>query len=98
MSDQPYQDKLSPEAFQVCRKGATEMPFSGIYNYHWLDGIYVCACCERPLFDSKTKFNSGCGWPSFFQSLDDRVVYLPDHSHNMIRTEIKCAHLASYTG
>jgi len=98
MSQDPYKDKLSAEAFKVCRLAATEQPFSGLYNDHWLAGTYHCACCEEPLFHSKSKFNAGCGWPSFFQSITDQVNYLPDHTHYMIRTEIQCNACQSHLG
>jgi len=98
MSQDPYKDKLSNDAFKVCRLAATEQPFSGIYNDHWLEGTYHCACCEKPLFHSTSKFNAGCGWPSFFQSITDQVNYLPDHTHHMIRTEIQCKSCQSHLG
>lgn len=98
MSQDPYKDKLSDEAYRVCRLAATEHPFTGIYNDHWLEGIYHCACCECDLFSSKAKFDAGCGWPSFFESLKDNVNYLPDHTHGMIRTEIQCTHCQSHLG
>jgi len=98
MTDDLYKDKLSEEAFKVCRLAATERPFTGIYNDHWLTGTYLCACCEQPLFSSSTKFNAGCGWPSFFQSIAGQVTYFPDNSHHMIRTEIQCKHCQSHLG
>ena len=97
-NDALYKDKLSDDAYRVCRLAATEQPFSGKYNDHWLVGIYHCACCEQPLFESTTKFNAGCGWPSFYQSLDDRVKYLTDNSHGMQRVEIQCAACDSHLG
>ncbi|WP_286232477.1 peptide-methionine (R)-S-oxide reductase MsrB [Thalassotalea sediminis] len=97
-SDDDYKKQLSPEAYQVCRQGATEVPFSGKYNDHWQQGVYCCACCSQPLFESNTKFSAGCGWPSFYQSINDQVSYLPDHSHHMIRTEIQCSHCQSHLG
>lgn len=93
-----YKDKLSTDEYRVCRLAATEQPFSGIYNDHWLKGVYHCKCCEKPLFESLSKFNAGCGWPSFFESIDDRVKYLPDHTHNMQRTEIQCNECDSHLG
>ncbi|SET50677.1 peptide-methionine (R)-S-oxide reductase MsrB [Thalassotalea agarivorans] len=93
-----YKDKLSEDAYRVCRLGATEMPFSGKYNDHWQQGTYLCACCDTPLFSSEHKFESGCGWPSFYQGLDDAIVYLPDHSHNMNRIEIQCKQCNSHLG
>jgi peptide-methionine (R)-S-oxide reductase len=98
MNDDLYKDKLSEDAYRVCRLAATEQPFSGKFNDHWLSGTYSCACCEKPLFKSTAKFNAGCGWPSFFESLDDRVKYLTDHSHGMQRIEIKCANCDSHLG
>ncbi|OKY24956.1 peptide-methionine (R)-S-oxide reductase MsrB [Thalassotalea sp. PP2-459] len=97
-TDDEYKKQLSPEAFNVCRQGATEMPFSGKYNDHWQKGVYHCACCEQPLFESTAKFNAGCGWPSFFQSIENQVNYLPDHTHHMVRTEIQCKHCQSHLG
>lgn len=96
--DALYKDKLSDEAFRVCRLAATERPFTGIYNDHWLAGSYLCACCESPLFSSGDKFDAGCGWPSFSDSIAGKVNYLPDNSHNMQRTEIKCSQCDSHLG
>jgi peptide-methionine (R)-S-oxide reductase len=98
MSTDDYKSKLSPEAFKVCRLAATEHPFSGIYNEHWLLGVYTCACCDEPLFESEKKFNAGCGWPSFYQSIDKQVSYIEDNSLGMQRTEIQCANCQSHLG
>lgn len=98
MRDQDYKDKLSPEAYQVCRLGATEYPFSGKYNDFWESGKYLCACCDALLFHSETKFNAGCGWPSFWESEPRAITYLEDSSHNMMRTEIQCSHCSSHLG
>jgi len=98
MSNDIYKEKLSEDAYNVCRLAATERPFTGEYNDHWLAGIYLCACCDIPLFSSGAKFDAGCGWPSFFECIDDRVSYLPDHSHHMIRTEIQCKQCQSHLG
>ena len=81
---------LSPEQYKILRKKGTELPFSGKYNSHFEDGIYLCAGCNTTLFDSKSKFDSGCGWPSFDASLSDKVKYSIDKSMGMIRTEILC--------
>ena len=86
----PYKDKLSPDAYRVCRLAATEQPFSGKYNDHWQAGTYVCTCCKQPLFHSSSKFDAGCGWPSFFQAIDDSIIEKADFSHNMQRIEIQC--------
>ena len=98
MNDSEYKKKLSPEAFAVCRQAATERPFSGKYNDHWQAGTYLCVCCQKPLFMSDHKFNAGCGWPSFYQSIDKNVSYHQDLSHHMVRTEIKCSHCDSHLG
>jgi len=98
MKDDHYKEKLSEEAFKVCRLAATEQPFTGIYNDHWQLGNYLCACCDTPLFSSNSKFNAGCGWPSFFAAIEDKVLYLDDSSHNMKRIEIQCRHCQSHLG
>lgn len=93
-----YKNKLSEDAYKVCRLAATEQPFTGIYNDHWQSGIYLCACCDKPLFSSESKFDAGCGWPSFFEIIKGNVAYLEDPSHNMSRTEIQCQHCQSHLG
>jgi peptide-methionine (R)-S-oxide reductase len=98
MQDDNYKNKLSPEAYQVCRLAATEHPFSGKYNDHFLKGSYYCACCDRELFSSESKFNSGCGWPSFYQGLPQRILYVEDNSLGMKRIEIKCNQCDSHLG
>lgn len=93
-----YKDKLSEDAYKVCRLAATERPFTGIYNDHWQHGTYLCACCDKPLFESESKFDAGCGWPSFYKSIPDNVAYLEDLTHNMERIEIQCSHCKSHLG
>lgn len=93
-----YKNKLSEDAYKVCRLAATEQPFSGIYNDHWQLGVYHCACCEKPLFESNAKFDAGCGWPSFFDSIDNQISYKEDNSHFMSRVEILCTHCDSHLG
>lgn len=86
-----WQAQLSPEAFYVTRQSGTERPFSGKYNDHNEKGIYRCVCCQTPLFASDTKFDAGCGWPSYFAPLNpDNVREEADYSHGMVRTEILC--------
>ncbi|WP_394174517.1 peptide-methionine (R)-S-oxide reductase MsrB [Thalassotalea litorea] len=97
-SNDKYKQMLSPEAYQVCRLGATEAPFSGKYCDHWQSGTYQCACCQQSLFSSTAKFQSGCGWPSFNEAIAGKIRYLPDHSHHMVRTEIQCSHCQSHLG
>ncbi len=96
--DDHYKDKLTDAAYKVCRLAATEQPFSGIYNDHWQQGTYHCACCEQALFSSDSKFNAGCGWPSFFASIETKVAYKPDNSLLMQRVEIQCAACQSHLG
>ncbi|OUS27152.1 peptide-methionine (R)-S-oxide reductase [Thalassotalea sp. 42_200_T64] len=97
-TDDKYKDMLSADAFQVCRLGATEAPFSGKYCEHWQQGTYTCVCCQQSLFNSTSKFQSGCGWPSFNLAIDGAVEYLPDNSHAMSRTEIRCNSCQSHLG
>ena len=78
-----WREELSDEQFQVCRLGATERPFSGKYNDTKAPGIYHCACCDAPLFDSDAKFDTGCGWPSYFahccRRLNMHILVASDH-------------------
>ncbi|HNL40836.1 MAG TPA: peptide-methionine (R)-S-oxide reductase, partial [Ottowia sp.] len=77
-----------PLAFQVTRHAATERPFSGRYERHWQDGSYHCICCGARLFESDTKFDAGCGWPSFWQAaLPGAIEERRDTSHGMVRVE-----------
>lgn len=98
MLEDKYKNKLSSAAYNVCRLGATEQPYSGVYNEHWEEGNYLCACCDTPLFQSQHKFNAGCGWPSFYLSVSDAIAYLEDSSHGMLRTEIQCMQCQSHLG
>jgi peptide-methionine (R)-S-oxide reductase len=94
-----WQKQLSPEQFYVTRKAGTEPPFSGKYWKEKTPGTYVCACCGEPLFDSGTKFDSGTGWPSFWQPLAaDRVNEHTDSTHGMVRTEARCARCDAHLG
>ncbi|KGJ87653.1 peptide-methionine (R)-S-oxide reductase MsrB [Colwellia psychrerythraea] len=93
-----YKDKLTEDAYKVCRLAATEQPFSGIYNDHWQQGTYHCACCDKPLFSSASKFDAGCGWPSFFSAIENEVAYKSDDSLHMQRIEIQCENCQSHLG
>lgn len=93
-----WKDKLSPEEYYVLRQKGTERPFSGKYNMHFEKGTYVCNACKTSLFESGTKFDSGCGWPSFDQALEGKIEYIQDRSHGMIRTEIVCVNCQSHLG
>jgi peptide-methionine (R)-S-oxide reductase len=84
-----YKEKLTEEQYQVTRCGGTERAFSGQYDKHYEKGIYTCVCCDAPLFTSDTKFNSGTGWPSYFQPASPAALHeIEDKSHGMRRTEV----------
>ena len=87
-----------PGAEQVTRYAATERPFTGKYNAHWADGSYHCICCGAKLFDSDTKFDAGCGWPSFSQAVPGAIKEVVDQSHGMRRVETVCAECGSHLG
>ncbi len=87
-----------PGAFQVTRQAATERPYSGKYERVWADGSYHCICCGAKLFDSQTKFDAGCGWPSFSEAVPGAIRELRDFSHGMIRTETVCAQCGAHLG
>ncbi|ATB64012.1 peptide-methionine (R)-S-oxide reductase MsrB [Pseudomonas mosselii] len=90
---------LDPAQYQVCRLKGTERPFSGKYNSERGDGIYHCVCCDLPLFDAETKFDSGCGWPSFYAPIKEAaMIEIRDTSHGMIRTEVTCARCDAHLG
>ena len=94
-----WRDKLTPEEFNVCREKGTERPFTGEYWDTTEEGVYNCRCCGEPLFLSDTKFDAGCGWPSFFQPADAEVILEErDTSHGMVRTEVMCKKCGSHIG
>jgi peptide-methionine (R)-S-oxide reductase len=98
-TEQEWRELLTREEFRVLRKKGTERPFTNKYDEHFEPGTYACAACGQELFSSDTKFNSGCGWPAFYASLaGDRVVFTPDRSHGMVRTEVTCARCDSHLG
>jgi len=87
-----------PLAYQVTRHAATERPFSGKYEAHRADGSYHCICCDAKLFDSATKFNAHCGWPSFSQAIPGAITEITDHSLGMTRVETVCATCGAHLG
>jgi peptide-methionine (R)-S-oxide reductase len=98
-SDEGWRERLDPLQFEVARKGGTERAFTGIYWDNHEDGTYRCVACGQALFSSGTKFESGTGWPSFWEPLaDDRVELVRDTTHGMVRTEVRCARCGSHLG
>lgn len=98
-SNDQWREQLSPEQFQVAREGGTERAFSGIYWNHKGQGTYQCVCCGADLFSSDTKFDSGTGWPSFWDgAARDAITTHRDVSHGMVRTEIRCSHCDAHLG
>ncbi len=98
-SDAEWRQQLTPEQYRVLREHGTERAFTGKYADHHEDGVYVCAGCGAPMFDAKTKFESGTGWPSFYQPADPATVETKtDRSLFMSRTEVHCARCAGHMG
>lgn len=97
-SEAQWKEELGEERYRILRGKGTERPYSGSYNLHFDDGHYRCGACQTPLFDSGNKFESGCGWPSFDDSLEGAIEYVRDKSFGMIRTEILCATCGSHLG
>ena len=98
-SKEEWKKVLSDDVFEITRNQGTEYPFSGEYNQHFEDGMYMCVCCEHELFDSNAKFNSGCGWPSYSNPVDkSSLIELEDNSHGMIRIEVKCSVCDAHLG
>lgn len=98
-SDEEWRAQLGPDQFEVCRRKATERAFTGRYWDHHEQGTYCCAACRADLFSSSAKYDSGSGWPSFWEPVAaDRVAVEEDRSHGMRRTEILCARCGSHLG
>ena len=98
-TDEEWRKQLSPESFAVTRHEGTERPFSGKYNDNHADGLYRCICCDTALFDSKTKFESGTGWPSFWKPISSaNVSEIVDSSLMMERTAVSCRRCDAHLG
>jgi len=98
-SDAQWRAELDPLQYEVTRHAATERAFTGRYWDHWDAGRYACVGCGVPLFESTTKFDAGCGWPSYSEAIDAEVVErVVDRSHGMVRVEVRCKRCGSHLG
>ena len=98
-TDEELKKRLTPEQYHILREKGTELPFTGKYLKHHENGMYTCVACGQPLFDSQTKFESGSGWPSFYEVAKSNAVKLKeDASHGMRRVEVECANCGSHLG
>jgi peptide-methionine (R)-S-oxide reductase len=98
-TDEQYKQELSDIEYRVTRRAATEPPFTGRYWDHWENGTYRCVCCGTPLFISSTKFDAGCGWPSYHTPINSTAISEHrDTTHGMIRTEVRCSKCDAHLG
>lgn len=98
-SENEWKKELSSEEFQILRNKGTERAFTGEYFDFYEEGTYVCAACGNTLFTSKTKYHSGCGWPSFYDAIDNTaIIEKEDTSHGMVRTELLCSKCGGHLG
>lgn len=97
-TEEEWKAELGPERYKIIRQKGTEFPHSGKYNMTFEKGTYCCGACDEPLFESSSKFNSSCGWPSFDESIPGKIEYIKDSTHGMIRTEVVCANCGGHLG
>lgn len=97
-TDEEWQNQLSEEQFRILRSKGTERPHTGDYNIHFEKGVYSCAACNQQLFESHTKFDAHCGWPSFDDAIKGSVKTILDKSHGMLRTEVVCNNCGGHLG
>jgi peptide-methionine (R)-S-oxide reductase len=97
-TEEEWRKRLGPDRYVVLRQAGTERAFTGEYTDTEDEGLYRCGACGNPLFDSETKYHSGCGWPSFTEAIPEAVEFIEDTSHGMMRTEVRCARCHSHLG
>ena len=98
-SDEEWRRSLTPEQYRILRQKGTERPFTGQYAETTTPVVYLCAACGQELFSSETKFNAGCGWPSFYDPANPEVLEeTKDTSHGMVRTEVTCSRCGAHLG
>lgn len=99
LTEEEWKKILDPQVFYIARQKGTERPWSSPFEHFKETGTYYCKACGNPLFKSDTKFDSGCGWPSFFEPIQkESILYTPDHSHGMVRTEVQCGRCKAHLG
>lgn len=97
--DAEWRAQLDDMQYRVTRQAATERAFTGKFWDHFQDGTYQCVCCGAPLFDARTKFDAGCGWPSYFEPIRGEIIErVMDHSHGMVRVEVRCQDCGAHLG
>ena len=98
-TEDEWKQQLGEDTYRVTRQHGTEAPFTGEYYTNQQQGIYNCVCCHAPLFSSEHKYDSGSGWPSFWQAeIDDNVTEIKDESHGMVRVEVRCSQCDAHLG
>ena len=97
-TDAEWEKILSPEEYRILRKKGTERPFQGEYDNHFIEGEYNCAGCGTKLFESDTKYNSGCGWPAFYEAVPEKIKEIEDNTLGMRRVEVVCKKCDGHLG